>query len=504
MATTNAQMGGSSVMQQRASLNPHVLMERHFNAFLSIPLGIAIGILTSIASRLWPSTIPLVALLIITLSTSLFLMQRCINILNVKQLTIPGFFYLVYLVMIFFPSWFIALDKPAPYRNAYLFAVISVLFTVPFGIWIANRVFRFRKNEIRAFFSKPIEEDKPSYHLRVVLGIFLLGALALVFLYLSEVRTVPLLAVLKNPGAYYELSQLREQSFKLLDTRLSYPYFWLRVFFFPFLIMLTLGYYLRTRHKGWLLFFLVSLGAGTLYAGFSLAKMPVAAIFLMVALFIYVYRSGQIGIRFILLALGLIFAFPLFVILTVQYGMGVGLLDAISGIFRRLFYAPAYVLYYYFEIFPDQVGYLYGRSIGKLAWLMGWEHFNTANYVYRYLFPSGAESGLSNAAFIGNLHADFGLLGVLIGGLFVGFLMQAIQIFILRRRKTILNLAVYTFLIFAFWLLNQTALPIVLLSNGVILALILPWVIRALESFFRESTGPWKKKGMAAHVQRSI
>jgi oligosaccharide repeat unit polymerase len=462
--------------------------------FLAIFSGITIGILASIASSIWPSIISLITLLIVTFSVSLFFMQRYVDILNIKQPTIPGFFYLIYLVMIFFPSFFIAIDKPAPYRDVYLLAVVSVLFTMPFGIWIANRAFRFHKNEIRAFFSKPIEKGKPSYHLRVVLGIFLLGALALVFLYLSEVRTVPLLAVLKNPGAYYELAQLREKSFKLLDTQLSYPYFWLRTFFFPFLIMLTLGYYLQTRRKGWLLFFLVSLGIGTLYAGFSLAKMPVAAIFLMVVLFIYVYRAGQIGIRFILFAIGLIFAFPLFVILTVQYGMGIGLLDAVSGIFRRLFYVPAHVLYYYFEIFPDQVGYLYGRSIGKLAWLMGWEHFNTANYVYRYLFPSGAESGLSNAAFIGNLNADFGLPGVLIGGLVVGFLMQAIQIFILRRRKTILNLVVYTFLIFAFWLLNQTALPIVLLSNGVILALILPWVIRALESFFKQTVEFREKK----------
>ena len=197
-----------------------------------------------------------------------------------------------------------------------------------------------------------------------------------------------------------------------------------------------------------------------------------------------------------MLAIGLMFAFPLFVILTVQHGMGFGLIDAISGILRRLFYVPAYVLYYYFEIFPDQVDYLNGRSIGRFALLMDWKHFNTANYVFRYIFPQGMPSGLSNAAFIGNLNADFGLIGVLTGGLFAGFLMQSIQIFILRSRKTILNLTVYTFLIYAFWLLNQTALPIVLLSNGVILALILPWIIRAMENFLSEAGEGVKRCGV--------
>jgi len=422
------------------------------------------------------------------LLASLWLMQKSVNIFNIKQLTIPGFFYISYIIMIFFPSFFIAIDKAPPYRNSYLLAVNSVLLTVPLGSFISNFIFRFKIREIKLFFSKPIEELIPSYHIRVVFGIFLAGSLVIMFFYLREVKTIPLFFALKNPGAYSELVLLREESFKLLETPLKYPYAWLRVFIFPFLVILALGYYLNTRNRGWLLFFYVSLLLGVFYAGLSLAKMPVAALFLIIFLFIYVYKAGNLKIKFIVLSLCLIFLFPFSIILIKYHGMGIGFVGALKAIIRRLFKVPAMTLYYYFEIFPEQVGYLYGRSIGRLSNIMGWKYFNTANFVFRYIFPKGIETGQTNAAFIGNLHADFGIVGVIIGGVFAGFLMQSIQIFLLRKRKTILNLAVYSFLIFAFWLLNITALPVVLLSNGVILVLIFPWIIRILENIFNETT----------------
>lgn len=449
-------------------------------------IGSSIGLLSTVSN---PSVnvAGFILCSLIVLTFSIVLMQAAVNLFNLKNLTIPGVFYLAYLAMIFFPSFFVAVDKPAPYRYVFLFAITSVLFTVPAGIWVANIIFKFKKIEITTFFATPIETGEPSYHRRVVFGLFLFGAFVLVFFYLVQVETVPLFAALRNPGTYHELTHLREESFKLLETPLIYPYYWLRAFLFPVLIMLPLGYYLQTRQRVWLFLFLITLGIGVLYCGFSLAKMPVAAVFLMIVIFMYLYRAGHINKKSLVCSLGLIFSFPLFVILIGQYTMGVGFWGAVWSILRRLFYVPAYILYHYFEIFPDQIDYLYGRSIGKLAWLMGEEHFNTANYVYRYLFPDRLESGQSNAAFIGNLNADFGLYGVFIGGLFAGFFMQGIQIWILRRKKTVLTLTVYAFMIYAFWLLNHTALPVVLLSNGVILALVFPLAVAGMEAFFKDT-----------------
>jgi len=193
----------------------------HNKALLVTVTGVAVGTLTAITSSYWPLIVSMFTYLLIVFFLSLFLMQKTVVVLNIKRLTIPGFFYLTYLVMIFFPALFIAVDKPASYRNIYLLAVGSVLLTVSLGVCFANLLFRFKKREINAFFLKPVEGGKPSYSRRMVLGIFLTGATALVLLFLSEVKAVPLFAAIKNPGAYRELAQLREEGFKLLDTGLA-------------------------------------------------------------------------------------------------------------------------------------------------------------------------------------------------------------------------------------------------------------------------------------------
>jgi hypothetical protein len=142
---------------------------------------------------------------------------------------------------------------------------------------------------------------------------------------------------------------------------------------------------------------------------------------------------------------------------------------------ERLFYIPSEAVYYYFEVFPSHHEFLHGRSIDKFARLMGWLPFDSANYVGMYEDPTGLESVSDNAAFIADLNADFGMLGVLLGGILTGFIMQWFHIFAVRRKKTIITVALYAFLVYMFWFLNSTSLPIVLASNGVILICLISW-----------------------------
>ena len=165
-----------------------------------------------------------------------------------------------------------------------------------------------------------------------------------------------------------------------------------------------------------------------------------------------------------------------------QAGTDADVWFALEAIGRRLVYLPALVLYNYFEVFPEQVGHLYGLTIGKLAWFVGGDNFNSANYVYQYMYPERVESGLANAAFVGNLWADFGFAGVLVGGVVAGAIMQFLQVTLVREKKDVLSVAIYSYLIFAFWLLSSTALPVVLLSNGVILIFALRFAVRVFES----------------------
>jgi hypothetical protein len=201
-------------------------------------------------------------------------------------------------------------------------------------------------------------------------------------------------------------------------------------------------------------------------------------------LYVYVHSGGEVKVGRVLAAVCALTAVPVAVIIAVS-GSDVEFGGALLAILRRVFYEPALVLYWYFELFPGDVGYLGGRSIGKLSWLLGWEYFDTANYVGLYGLGSRIGSVNANAAFIGDLNADFGFVGVVVGGIIAGILMQVVQVWLFRSSKDIIHVAIYAFLMFAFWLLHSTSLPVVLASNGVVLAVLLPRVFYAFRSMLR-------------------
>jgi hypothetical protein len=127
------------------------------------------------------------------------------------------------------------------------------------------------------------------------------------------------------------------------------------------------------------------------------------------------------------------------------------------------------------------MGYQYGGTLVKpILHLLGIPYFYIENYVYLYQFPQGLPSGHANAAFISNLHADFGLPGVVLGGVLTGALMQGVQIWLARSAKTTFTIALYAFMMYAFWVLNFGSVTSVLGTNGVVAVLLMVWGMQML------------------------
>jgi oligosaccharide repeat unit polymerase len=415
-----------------------------------------------------------------------FLMSRLVG-LSLKRWTIPSAFWWAYIVMIFVPAFFVYADHHHPARDPYLVAVISVLFTVPLGVFVANILGRFGKKGVVRFWEAPVEDDAAGLS-RIVPYLVLLGlAVGVTFLYLSEIKIVPLFYMIANVGDYREILQLREDSFKLLASSYYFLYFITRGVIYPLLILLGLGYALWTRRWGWRALAGLSLAFGLFYASLTTAKMPVAAIVVVACLFYYLYRRSRVPMTVLYVSLALVLGWSLYIVLSLQSGSGVSFGGSVLGIAKRLFYYPAEDIYYYFEYFPNVHGYLFGRSIGKLATLAGLQYFDTPNMVGQYAHPEFVSSINMNAGFIADLNADFGLAGVLIGGLIAGLIMQSVQIYLCRRGKNIPTLALYAFMTYAFWLLLSMSLPVVLLSGGVVFSLLLIWLFRGAQMILKRA-----------------
>jgi oligosaccharide repeat unit polymerase len=428
---------------------------------------------------LW--VIPLLASLSgLLIVSSLCAMQRLVG-LHFRRLTIPSFFYFLYFAVILIPGFVIFHNEITPSRWRFLFGVESVLITVPVGIWLASRVLSSSTREIKDYFHRRLAPELPGTPSVRLFLVFLVSAVTLVILNIWETRVIPLLYLFRNPGEALTVALLREDSFKFLNSHLVYVYYVLRGTVLPFLILVAFGRYLQQSSEVWRRLFWITLSLGVLYAAVTVEKSPVATIFGLLAVFYYQFKGGRMGKSAMALAAVLFLSFPLMVVLFAYHGAEGGTLSgAIYAIGNRLFYSPAQIVYAYFEVFPSVVPFQHGASIGKLASLLGWKTINIPNTVGLYM-TSGQDLDTitANSCFLGNLNADFGLPGVVVGGVLAGFLMQSVNVYLCRKPKTVVNVAAYAICMWAFGLLVASALPTVLLSGGVTFCLALRWVFRA-------------------------
>jgi oligosaccharide repeat unit polymerase len=413
---------------------------------------------------------------------SLWLMQRLVGLFNLKQLTIPGFFYYIYLAIILIPGFFVFREETTPSRWRFLFGIESVIITVPLGIWIANLVLDFRRQETANYFGRPLKAESLGASAKRLYLTSLALAIVLVLINLWETPTIPLFFLIRNPGEAMAAALLREDSFKLLKSHFTYAYFVLRGTVFPFLIMVAFGRYRQQRQDLWRRLFLVSLFLGVFYAAITIEKSPVATILGLLGVFYYLFNGGRLGKVATILVPVLFVSFPLIVVLLSFQGSEGGTLSgAFVAIGNRLFYSPAQVVYAYFELFPTTIAFQHGASLLKLAYLMGWKTVDIPNAVGLYM-TAGQEGAIdtisANSCFIGNFYADFGLPGVVLSGVLAGFLMQSVNVYLCRKPKTVVNLAAYAICFWALGMLVSSALSTQMLSGGVAFALGLGWIFK--------------------------
>jgi len=125
-----------------------------------------------------------------------------------------------------------------------------------------------------------------------------------------------------------------------------------------------------------------------------------------------------------------------------------------GGIGSRLLMVPSAGLVNTFEIFPSQHAFLHGASLpGWMIAPFGMEHERSARVVMGIINPEGiiAETaGVQNSIYIAEAFANFGLIGLLISPLIVGFVIQFIYNLILSRPKSPVYVAVFAVFFFKF------------------------------------------------------
>ena len=407
---------------------------------------------------------------------SVILMRKTGPLFNFKKLTITAFFWYTYMLVIYIPAFFIYFEKVGPYRNIFFIAVNSVLITIPLGALVANKLFWFKKETIDGFYEKPIQAVDSGPARRVFLG--LLGfCVFFTMMYILEVRKVPLFEILKHPNLIDFARILRAESFLNLPSKFKYIYSWIRSGIYPFLIMYSFGNFIVLKKKFWKWSFFSSFIFGVFFNSLTTEKLPVAAIFIMLMLFYLLYKNWKINVLFYVIAPLVILAIPTLFLTIIIPKEQVILQKMVGSIITRSFRVPAEVLYLYFEIFPDKIGYLGFSAIKTIASFLGLQYFDIPVFVMKYWLKTPVTTGYANACFVGTMNAGWGIAGVLFIGILAGFLQQAAQIFIVKRFRTILSLTLLTLLMYLSFSLNSAELFVILQSLGGFISFLVFWLI---------------------------
>jgi hypothetical protein len=172
----------------------------------------------------------------------------------------------------------------------------------------------------------------------------------------------------------------------------------------------------------------------------------------------------------------LIIAGPTVILLLVMPKEQIFFQKIFNSLLSRIVYTPAEAIYYYFEVFPDKIGFLGGTSIKTLSTILGTGYFNAPEFVFRYWFHLPFTIGAASAGFIAIMYANWGMPGVLLIGLITGFIIQLGQILICSGRRTVLSLAFISFLMYSAWLLNSIDLFVILQTDGVVISIFIYWL----------------------------
>ncbi|MFB0517192.1 MAG: hypothetical protein ACETWG_11400 [Candidatus Neomarinimicrobiota bacterium] len=363
-------------------------------------------------------------------------------------------------------------------RNYTFYLVIHMgILALVLGVLFAAISFRFSpRRELNLFRRTPWRDvhDLPGDTIFIALVGIVALFMSMWFMYSRG--TLPLIEALMAQGRenVYELAVTARAEYSRYG-RGAGQYFYQGYFqqfyivILPFVTIYVGSKYLHYRRAGLLILWIVLGIITTFFLTMSLQRWPLM-FFVIMNYVVYASYIGRIRVAHALFFA--IVTLALFSSLTYIRGSE-NLAIAMHWVVTRIFMVNVDVLYSILEMFPEHFAFFGGQAIlSDLKGLLPGPNVGFTRWLFDALYRVYG-NGTASTMLWGELYADFGLGGVWISSLLVGFVMQSVYITFIRGRKNLLRLVLYTFLFVASGLLAIGGLVGIIIQFGIVTLLLL-------------------------------
>ncbi|MCH8303873.1 MAG: oligosaccharide repeat unit polymerase [Candidatus Marinimicrobia bacterium] len=359
--------------------------------------------------------------------------------------TIPGMFYLSYIILIFVGSPVVFIDSNYS-ALAYYISTHLGMFLPILGIMFVNHYSQTNtRSALEKFLQKPLVERYGGASFRIPFLILCAVSIAVSYKYLSAID-IPIFYLFGDLDSALSLAKLREMATTTLKGIKLHRY---RFFMSQLLPVLSIIAYLKMKMNGrffWKILFLSLFFATSFMAVVDLQKKPLLAYLLMVFVAMSFYK-GRVNYRSIVI-ITLIILLLLFAMFTFIMGLeGRPFSDVLSAISSRLFIGQSYPLLLYFQAFPQKHDYLYGQSFPNPGGMFPFKPFPLTRYIFNTNLGIADIAATAPTVFFGEIYANFGFAIMMLWMIFVGILLQLIQNYFQNKEKNVILSAFYIFYI---------------------------------------------------------
>jgi len=340
-------------------------------------------------------------------------------------------------------------ERPDILLNMWYYTTAG-LFLIPLGMFIANWATGYNPMDSTSqILSKEIEisnSDQSGFMFVLLLMFFALSFLVLM-VYISKVGSLPIFGVLDGLDAS-DLALLRSDSGANFDGKV-YRYVMFTKTLPLFLLFIL--FFMKNISFKWKLFFYSLLAFNMFTSIMDIQKAPIIKIFLLLML-AYFYSKNRISQR-VFIGTGLVLSGLIMIMYMFFMGMSDrSFFDILGAPLHRIFIGQIEPFYYY-QLFQEEYGYIYGTSFPNPAHIFPFEWRRITVEVMEFAHPELVQMGIVGSMptiFFADWFINFGPYMALFSMILFGFMIQMVDIYFitkLAKYKSLLFSVLFVFLI---------------------------------------------------------